>query len=254
MSSTTPPLYTNTPLSLIPTPKFEGAPDGPFTIEASRMALSHNAFIRGFNSIYQQAPRLQRPVDKRDFVGYCLAWIDCVKTHHQYEESELFPNINKAAGHSGLMDDAVHEHEAFYGGMDRMRAYLQDRGQEFIAAELINIMNSFKDALHSHLAAEPPAIVALARYNTAENPIDILGIADVAGKKQVNLTFMFNTLPVFFLNMETVQFENGAWHEVFPPFKGITRTIMLSLVPMWQSRRWRFVSCSADGTVKHLAV
>ncbi|KAH7320729.1 hypothetical protein B0I35DRAFT_450450 [Stachybotrys elegans] len=252
MASTTP-LYTDTPLSLISTPKSQNGQDDPFTKEASHMALSHNAFIRGFNSIYQQAPRLL-PADKLDFVGYCFAWIECVKAHHHYEESDLFPNINKAAGCTGLMDDAVHEHEAFYGGMDRMKAYLQSEGANFSAAELIIIMDSFKDALHSHLAAEPPAIIDLARYSTPENPIDILGIAEAAGKKQVNLNFMFNTLPVFFLNMETVNFEDGMWHEVFPPLKGLARTVMLKLVPMWQSRRWRFVSCTPEGTVKHLAV
>jgi hemerythrin-like domain-containing protein len=237
------------------------------------MALSHNAFIRGFNSIYQQAPRLTHHSDKLEFVGYCFAWIRCVKTHHQYEETDLFPNINKAAGQTGLMEDAVHEHEAFYGGMDRMQAYLQDQGASFSAIELIHIMDLFKDALHSHLKAEPPAIVALAKYSTLENPIDILRIAEAAGKailqgwegtdsnftfalgkKQVNLDFLFNTLPVFFLNMETVHFENGMWHEVFPPLKGLARMIMMTLVPMWQSRRWRFASCSSDGTVKHLAV
>lgn len=65
---------------------------------------------------------------------------------------------------------------------------------------------------------------------------------------------MLNILPVFFLNMETVEFEGGMWHEVFPPFKGLTRTIMNRAVPMWQARRWRFVSCDADGRVKNLAV
>lgn len=146
------------------------------------MALSHNSFIRGFNSIYQQAPRLQSPPDKSDFVGYCLAWVDCVAQHHHYEETEFFPNIDKAAGRQGLMDGAVHEHEAFYGGMERMKKYLQDKGADFSATELIAIMDSFKEPLHSHLKSEPPAIVALAQYNTPDTPIDILGIADAAGK------------------------------------------------------------------------
>ncbi|KAK9418954.1 putative Hemerythrin-like domain-containing protein [Seiridium unicorne] len=256
MAGSAPPIYRDTPLSLIPTPKFQTGKDDPFTIEASHMALSHNAFIRGFNSIYQQAPRVQTPTDKTDFIGYCLAWIECVKTHHQYEESELFPNINKAAGQTGLMDDAVHEHEAFYGGMDRMKEYLttNGNGNGFSSTELISIMDSFKEPLHSHLSAEPPAIVALAKYNTVERPIDILAIANAAGKKQVNLSFMFNTLPVFFLNMETAKFEDGMWHEVFPPLKGLARTVMNKAVPMWQSGRWRFVSCSPDGNAKQLAV
>ncbi|KAI1846189.1 hypothetical protein JX265_010566 [Neoarthrinium moseri] len=276
MAVNTPPMYTDTPLSLIPTPKFQtgkvrtygsGAStwaslltivvsnqDDPFTIEASHMALSHNAFIRGFNSIYQQAPRLQTSTDKTDFVSYSLAWIECVKTHHQYEETELFPNIDKAAGKTGLMDGAVHEHEAFYSGMDRMKDYLVKEGPDFSATELIAIMDSFKEPLHNHLKAEPSAIVALAKYSTPENPIDILGIADAAGKKQISLGFFLNTVPVFFLNMETVTFEDGMWHGVFPPLKGLAKTVVNRVVPMWHSSWWRFVSCTPEGELKRLAV
>ncbi|GAB1310233.1 Iron-sulfur cluster repair protein DnrN [Madurella fahalii] len=253
MSSNTPPVYSDVPLALIHTPKFETGKDDLFTIEASHMALSHNAFIRGFNTIYQQAPRVHNPSDKADFVGYCLAWVDCVATHHHYEETELFPNIDKAAGQKGLMDGAVNEHEAFHGGMERFRNYLLDKGAGFSGTELVAIMDEFKEPLHSHLKAEPAAIVALARYNTPDTPIDILGIAEAAGKKQVNLSFMFNTLPVFFLNMETVEFEGGMWHGVFPPMKGVARAVMNKAVPMWHSGRWRFASCSADGSVKQLA-
>ncbi|KAM7215259.1 iron-sulfur cluster repair protein DnrN [Rhypophila decipiens] len=255
MPNSVPPIYTDTPLALIPTPKFELGREDPFIIEASHMALSHNAFIRGFNTIYQQAPRIDQPTDKADFIAYCLAWVDCVATHHHYEETELFPNIDKAAGKTGLMDGAVHEHEAFQGGLDKFKTYLLDKGAGgFSAAELIGIMDEFKDPLYRHLKAEPPAIVALAKYSTPDNPIDILGIADVAGKKQVSLGFMFNTLPVFFLNMETVEFEGGMWHGVFPPLKGLARAIMNKAVPMWHSGRWRFVSCDADGRAKQLAV
>lgn len=73
------------------------------------MVLSHNSFIRGFNSIYQQALRVQG-ADKAYFVEYCIAWRDCVHAHHHYEEIELFPNIDKACGRTDLMSAAVEEH------------------------------------------------------------------------------------------------------------------------------------------------
>jgi hemerythrin-like domain-containing protein len=85
------------------------------------MALSHNAFIRGFNSIYQQAPRIQLLADKKDFVGYCIAWVDCVSQHHHYEETELFPALDKAAHKEGLMSGAVDQH-----GMLRQPAQQRD--------------------------------------------------------------------------------------------------------------------------------
>lgn len=198
-------MYTNTPLALLSTPKFEtgkvsannvclnplracnplterSIQDEPFTIEASHMALSHNAFIRGYNSIYQQAPRIQSLADKVDFAGYCVAWVDCVLQHHHYEETELFPNLNKAAGQKDLMTGAVHQHEAFYGGMEELKKYLLEKGGDFSSREVIRIMESFQEPLYNHLKAEPGEIVALAKYSTAEKPIDILGIANTAGE------------------------------------------------------------------------
>ena len=73
------------------------------------MVLSHNAFIRGFNSIYQQAPRIQ-PSDTKDFIGYCLAWHDCVEEHHRYEETLFFPAIEDAVGEKSVMDGEIEQH------------------------------------------------------------------------------------------------------------------------------------------------
>ena len=74
------------------------------------MALSHNSFIRGFNSIFQQASRVEKPADKKDFIGYCLAWVECVDQHHHYEEIEFFPSLDKAADQKSRMEGAVEQH------------------------------------------------------------------------------------------------------------------------------------------------
>ena len=78
-------------------------------MDASHMALVHNVFIRGYNSIYQQAPHI-RPADYRDFVGYCLAWHEMVQGHHDSEEEVLFPGIEEATGVKGIMDGEKAEH------------------------------------------------------------------------------------------------------------------------------------------------
>lgn len=236
------------------------------------MALSHNAFIRGFNSIYQQAPRIQT-TDKKDFVDYCIAWHDCIAQHHHYEETEFFPAIDKAAGKKGLLDAAVDQHgtsssrpplregfsanastAGFHDGLERFKSYLLEKDSEFSHEELIAIMDSFSEPLHLHLKEEPPAIASLSRFSTLENPIDIIGLALEAGKKQVSLSFLFNVLPVYFLNMESVEFEDGMWHEAFPPVSKPVKWIMMTVAPMWQHRRWRFASCTPDGAFKQLAV
>lgn len=143
---------------------------------------------------------------------------------------------------------------AFHDGLKQFKDYLVEEGSQFSGDELIRIMDSFMDPLYSHLKAEPDAIVALSKHDTPENPIDILSIADAAGKKQLSLGFVFNTMSVFLLNMDTVDFEDGIWHDVFPPFQGMVKTIMTKGVPMWQSGWWRFSSCDANGKAKRLAV
>ena len=138
--------------------------------------------------------------------------------------------------------------------MPRFKPYLQKEGANFSATELITIMDSFKEPLHSHLRSEPPSVVALSKYSTPGSPIDILGIANSAGKKQLSLGFVFSVLSVFFLNMDTVEFEGGMWHEVFRPLKGIAKWIMFKAVPIWNPLCWRFVSCSPEGKEKQLAL
>ena len=115
-------------------------------------------------------------------------------------------------------------------------------------------MDSFSEPLYDHLKAEPQSILALARFNTPQRPIDILKMALEAGKKSVTLSFVFNILPVFLLNMETVEFEGGMWHNVFPPFNPAVKWILTKVATLWQRRRWRFASCTPDGKFKQLAV
>ncbi|KAK8132256.1 hypothetical protein PG999_000429 [Apiospora kogelbergensis] len=177
------------------------------------MALSHTAFIRVFNSIYQQAPRVPAP-DKADFVGYFISWHDCVEAHHRYEEEAFIPNVDKAAGQTGFLHEAIEEY----------------KGASSSPPELLSIMESFQDALHAHFVSEPAAIAALARHST--------------------LGLVFNALPVFYLNMNHAEFEGGVWDGIFPSFKGTGRALLTRGIPMWHTQRWRFASCTPDGRLK----
>jgi len=145
----------------------------------------------------------------------------------------------------------------FYDGLESFKTYLENlksKESEFQASELLKIMDAFSKPFYDHLAAEPDAILALSRFSTPENPFDIEKIALASGKKQMTPGFIFNTLPAFLLNMETVEFENGMWHGVFPPIPSLARYFMYGLVPMWKGAQWKFVSCDANGARKQLAV
>lgn len=216
------------------------------------MTLSHNALIRGYNSIYQQAPRLSQS-DYPDFIGYCLAWHRCIEQHHTHEEVHYFPAIEKATGHKGVMDGEAKEHASFHAGLKSFKDYLSTLRSptELKPAKLLSIMDSFSQPLYSHLASEPQAILALSRFASPERHFDLMKIEQEEGKKAVNLDFAFNVLPIFMNNMETVEYEGGMWrnHPEIPVF---VRWIMKVVIPLWNRRLWRFLACDSQGRRKQL--
>lgn len=137
-----------------------------------------------------------------------------------------------------------------------MKAYLQSlAGTEssFSSTTLLGIMDSFQATLWAHLASEPPKIASLGQYSTAENPIDIVAISLKSGKKMLSLDYALNCLPMFLLNMEVVEFEDGAW-SVFPPVPALVLFVMTKVIPLWRRSWWRFAACDGDRRRKRLEV
>jgi hemerythrin-like domain-containing protein len=75
------------------------------------MCLLHNSIIRGFNSIYLQAPHV-KDADKADFVGYSLTWFRFVKSHHDDEEENLFTKVEELLGDKDIWTETHKEHGA----------------------------------------------------------------------------------------------------------------------------------------------
>lgn len=61
------------------------------------MALMHNAVLRGYNTMYLQASKIQEE-DYADFIGYATTWCNFVISHHDSEEKELFPKTLEVLG------------------------------------------------------------------------------------------------------------------------------------------------------------
>jgi hemerythrin-like domain-containing protein len=73
------------------------------------MAHIHNAILRGYNSIYLQATHVTDE-DKPEFIGYARTWFRFVKSHHDDEESGLFPAVEQVLGTKGIWDETRKEH------------------------------------------------------------------------------------------------------------------------------------------------
>jgi hypothetical protein len=73
------------------------------------MAVLHNAFMRGFNSIYNQALEVQ-PKDYKPFLCYAQCIYETLDAHHLGEETKFFPWIEEATGVKGIMDVNITQH------------------------------------------------------------------------------------------------------------------------------------------------
>lgn len=97
------------PCELVHTPQFLSKKENIWTKGATHMALLHNAILRGFNSIYLQAPYV-KVEDYAAFVGYSLTWFRFVKSHHDDEEAELFPKVDDILKEEGIWNETHQEH------------------------------------------------------------------------------------------------------------------------------------------------
>ncbi|MCJ1308244.1 hypothetical protein MMC25_001897 [Agyrium rufum] len=244
--------WADTPFSFIETPKHKQGKTGytdPYIEAASEMCVVHNALLRGLNSIYLQGPNLQ-PEEYKDFIGYSLCWHSALHEHHTSEEEQFFPDIEKAVGEKGLLDDNVEEHRAFQSGLHDFSAYLEGlAGKEssFDAACLNSIIDSFVSALYDHLKSEIQSLLDLSKFGIR---LPIAKLWAKEGQRSVTSMTTFSALPFFFLNVD-ITHESYLWKN-WPPIPGPARWVITHILTMWHPGYWKFASCDASGVPKPL--
>lgn len=247
---------------------------------ATHMALVHNSIIRGYNSIYLQAPHV-RDEDVSDFVAYAMTWHKFVVSHHDDEEEKLFPDMVSLLGDSKIWGNMKEEHgmyfdassfhssytrlqvistltiklESFLAGLAAFQNHLNTTDKKLRPTTLLSIMDSFAPDLETHLHNEVTTMSAMATHPAAP-PADSLRAAlardmlKAWGKNTVTKAGYRDVLPFFLMNTDRT-FENGAWVK-WPRMPEPIRWGMVNLVGMWHGSRWRFASCDAAGLPREL--
>lgn len=133
------------------------------------MALAHNGIIRGLNSIYLQAPHIPRDGQDaiRDFLTYCQCWCESMHHHHDAEEQNFFPAIERVANLPGLMERNVEQHRAFTPGFDAFQQYAQTCvPKAYDGVEITSLIDAFAEPLTRHLHDEIETLRALDKYDS----------------------------------------------------------------------------------------
>ncbi|XWW95316.1 hypothetical protein V2A60_003274 [Cordyceps javanica] len=250
--------WADAPIPLVATPQHLTGKTDLFTAGATHMALVHNAMIRGFNSIYQQAPYIDEQLAP-DFVRYALTWTSFVTSHHHDEEDNLFGKVAALlGGDETVWAETREEHESFIDGVAQLQTYLGGLSRpasELSAGELLRLLDGLRAPLGHHLHSEVQTIAALAGHPGA--PAEGSDAAAAAalvfktwGKKTVTRAGLLDVVPFFLLNLDRT-FEGGRWAH-WPPMPAPVRWVLANVVGTYHGTWWRFASCGSDGSPRQL--
>ncbi|PKS08259.1 hypothetical protein jhhlp_005202 [Lomentospora prolificans] len=227
-----------------------------FTTGASHMALLHNCIIRGFNSIWLQAPYIKE-ADKADFIGYSLTWFKFVKSHHDDEEDNLFSKVADILGDESVWSQTHEEHESFLGGLGEFNTYLTSlkSPSDFSGTELRRIMASFHEPFENHFHSEITTIADMADHPKAPkagSPEEAAAstMFKTWGKTTVSKAGVWDVVPFFLLNLDRSA-EAPLWTN-WPPMPGPIKWGMVNIAGSWYSSWWKFSSCDANQRPKEL--
>jgi len=167
------------------------------------MALVHNTFIRGLNSIYLHAPLIS-PANKslsHDLLSYCECWVALVALHHQTEEKFLFSAFEKQIPSArGILAANMHQHEEFHDGLAAFEKYVNSAlaGRELYDPNLLlKLIDGFSEPLMKHFEDEILTLMRLEETGQGKNVMKVHEEFEVIVRKDIDAV---NT-PVFWFQM-----------------------------------------------------
>jgi hemerythrin-like domain-containing protein len=120
------------------------------------MALVHNLVLRGLNAAYNQCLSVTPGTQAaQDFLIFNQCVFEMLKSHHDMEEEELFPRLEKALNRPGAMANNVAEHHDFHDGLMRFQDYVYNtEADDYDGPTLHAIIESFGSLVEKHLHNE----------------------------------------------------------------------------------------------------
>lgn len=165
---------------------------------ANEMSNLHNSLIRGMNCIYLQALHVYKTKDKDDFLKFISFWCGFVHHHHDVEEDMLFPQLEELTSNKGSMKGNIEQHKIFEPRLLELSEYATTTtAAGYDGSKVRSMIDGFGDALHSHLKAEIPTLLAL-QSASSDSLLKIQKDCEAAGFKQPNVSLLpLHLMPIF---------------------------------------------------------
>ncbi|KAK4552627.1 hypothetical protein LTR86_010271 [Recurvomyces mirabilis] len=240
--------WADSPYTLISTKAFSSDTSHSANYVATQMALAHNGMLRGLNSIYLQAANLPAKDHTviKDFLTYCQCWSESMHHHHDAEEAEFFPSIEKISGEKGLMEKNVEQHRAFTPGFETFQKYAETCPPvDYDGQRMRKLVEDFAESLSKHLHDEIETLLALKEYDSIE-----IRKAYKRFEKILMNTDNYRIAPLVFGTADR-HFEGGV-HD-FPSVPFFVPYVIHYLFGSKYRGAWRFNPCTAWRDRKELA-
>lgn len=150
---------------------------------------------------------------------------------------------------ANLCASSHHVAAAFTEGLQNLKDYIDiclAAPASYSGTQLVDILDSFGEALATHLAHEPPKLASLGQYGDFD-PRPLSAETANHSMKSMHVT---NVLPLCWYNLDK-EFEEGQWAS-FPAMPGPMKWFMINVLGSWQRNWWRFGSSGADGVQREL--
>lgn len=168
---------------------------------ALEMTHAHNLFLRGLNSVYQQAPHVHNPKDAQDLLVFCHAWIISLEHHHDVEEAQLFPGLAAVTGEADICGREKEQHKSLHESLTRFEKYVtKTKGEAYRWEDLKAMMDAFVSILRTHLDEEIKAMLALERVEDRAGLWKVWENTEEAAKgfKHPRIFVSANPIPILF--------------------------------------------------------
>ncbi|KAF2010555.1 hypothetical protein BU24DRAFT_60701 [Aaosphaeria arxii CBS 175.79] len=206
---------------------------------ATQMALAHNGMIRGLNAIYLQATAIphQDTETVQDFLTYCQCWCESMHHHHDVEEAEFFPDIERITGVLGIMELNIEQHRAFTPGFIRFEEYARTcSAADYEGGKVKELIDGFAGPLTTHLRDEINTLRDLHPYDNED-----IRKAYKKFEKRMMAGDSYRTAPLVFGTADR-SFEGGMHN--FPPVPFFVPYIIHYVYGRKYRGAWRFNPCT----------
>ncbi|KAM0752986.1 hypothetical protein T439DRAFT_354451 [Meredithblackwellia eburnea MCA 4105] len=224
--------FPHSPINVL-TPPSRGICD----VQASSLALLHNTFILGANSIYEKASLVSEK-NVPSFCGYIETWVRFIQAHFKGQESIMFPFLSKYF--PAEVNNSSNQHHGFHIGLTQLGVYASSirkgGGAQFDPLRIKSLMDTFGDSLVQHLHLEVELLLPerMGDVNPHELQTTMKSFTSFT-KKQGWATIM----PFFLTHIDKSTIPRRAgW--IWPPVSATASFFVLNVLFFYHRSWWKF--------------